>query len=163
MPAFDLSWFAATLFGPKFPALTQEQFDFVLPMAESELASVLCWCPKLYPGALQMKIALLLEGMQIGEAVASPAPTTVAPGGNYEAYVQEDEVFDVRRKYKIVEKPQQVTNSTVAGQLEEIISRCKPPLGIGATLAAGARGIVGSTCCSENSLGDKAEWNHGGQ
>jgi hypothetical protein len=161
MNPYDIVWFQATLFGPKFPTLTAAEYDFVFAIAESELVDVACWCPKLYPTALQLKIAFLLEGLGIG-AVAGAAPVATPPGGTHEAYVVEDEVYDVRRKYKIVEKQEQLVMASSSGQLQGIIDRCKKPLSVGAFIAGGIYGAFGG-CCTENSIGDKAEWNHGGQ
>lgn len=161
--AFDQAWFLASPFGAKFTELTAAQYDYALALAESELASVLCWCPKLYPHALAIKIALILDAASMGTVQDLP-PTVAAPGGNYEAYVQEDEVFDVRRKYKIVERSQQIATASPADQLKAIIDRCKPPLRVGAFLG-GRLGSMFGGCCQErgDAFGDKAEWNHGGQ
>jgi hypothetical protein len=161
---YNLAWFLASIFGASFPTLTQAQYDYAFVLAESELASVKCWCAKLYPTALQIKISLILSTSGMGGAVVAP-PVLAPVGGSYEAYVSEDEVFDVRRKYKVVEKSKTevkaAATSGPAGQLEAIVARCKPPLGIGATIAAGINSVTGG-CCNHDFYGaDKAFWFHG--
>lgn len=160
---YDLAWFIATVFGERFAAnLTPAQYDFAKTLAEDELANILCWCPKLYPQALSIKIALILESAGMGLAPPAP-PVAGASAPTQEAYVIEDEVFDVRRKYKLVEAASQKVASSPASMLQTIIDRCKPPLRVGAFLAGGIRGMGLGNCCSSDPIGDKAEWNHGGQ
>lgn len=164
MDTFDRAWFIATLFGVPYAAtLTDAEYEFAYTLAESELASVLCWCPKLYPTALSIKIAILLSGSGLGTGVAAP-PVVGGTSPSVVAYVQEDEVFDVRRRYKFVDQTPQLAESSPAAQLAKIIDACKPPLAVGAFLAGGiSRALGGARCCSPDPIGDKAEWNHGGQ
>jgi hypothetical protein len=148
------------MFGKPYTSLTAEQYDYAFTLAEHELQSVLCWCPKLYAQALAIKVALLLEGTGIGTE-DDVAPTLETVGGEHSALVQEDEVFDTRRKYKIVDRNKQAASSSPAGQLQRIIDMCKPPLAVGALLASSVRGVLGTSCCGD--IADKAEMNHGGQ
>lgn len=158
---YDIAWFKASLFGAPYADISEAQYDFALTMAEAELADILCWCPKLYPGALSIKISLLLSGAGVG---VTDDPSLVVPGGEYEAYVTEDEVFDVRRKYKVVERNAQVTGSSPASQLQRMLDTCKPPLGVGAFIATRVVSAMGGSAgCCGSGIADKAEWNHGGQ
>lgn len=157
MAVFDRDWFVATMFGKSFTALTVEEYDFAFTMAEHELRNVLCWCPKLYPQALSIKVALLLQGSGL---TGDTAPSLEVVGGEYVAIVQQDEVFDTRRQYKIVKRDAQAASSSPAGMLASIIASCKPPLSIGAFTARSARNIIGDKCCTE--VG-KALFGHGDQ
>ena len=155
---YDMAWFLATVFGAKFPSLQEAHYDFAKALAEDELKSILCWCPSMYPHALSIKISIILE-------VATPTSDDGLVAGassEHVAYVIEDEVFDIRRKYKVVAQDPQIAKSTPAAMLESLLARCKPPLRVGAFLAAGINSAT-SGCCSGDALGDKAEWNHGGQ
>lgn len=157
MVEYTIAWFIASLFGTKYAAnLTVAQYEFAFTLAESELESVKCWCPKLYPHALSIKISLILDASGLGLAVSAP-PVVSPSGGTQDAYVIEDEVFDVRRKYKLVDKATQAVTSSPVAQLDRIILNCKPPMSVGATLA---RGIGGALGCCGNGIGDKAEFRY---
>lgn len=158
-PLFDRAWFIATLFGTKYAdTLTDEQYAFAFILAENELQNVKCWCPKVYRVALSIKISLLLDGARLGLTDAPIVPDVELAGGTQEAYVIEDEVYDVRRKYKLVKKAAQVVSSGPAAQLERIIITCQRPLAIGAFLAGGINSATGGCCGSGDSIGDKAEF-----
>ena len=145
------------MFGKVFTALTPEEYDFALTLAEHELRNVLCWCPKLYPHALAIKVSLLLHGSGL-TGDAPPSLETV--GGEHVAIVQQDEVFDTRRQYKIVARDKQSATSSPAGMLAKIIESCKPPLAIGAFTARTTRSVVGDDCCGD--VG-RALFGHGDQ
>ena len=152
MTAFDLAWFVATPFGQPFAGLDQGVYDMALPMAESELAEVLCWCPDLYPQALQIKLSLILAAM-----APSPAGAVLPPAGDAGkvAYVTEDSVGDVTRKYTLADLAAQQKASTPAGLLAGMIERCRAPLRSGAVLA---RSVMRGRC---GCAADKAEPEHG--
>lgn len=155
MALFDREWFTATMFGKAYTALTAEEYDFAFTMAEHELRNVACWCPKLYPQALAIKVSLILQGS--GLVGDTPVSLEVV-GGEHVAIVQQDEVFDTRRQYKIVARDKQAASSSPAGLLASIIASCKPVLSIGAFAARGTRNVVGDECCTE--VG-KALYGHG--
>lgn len=167
MDPFDLAWFQAMPYGAPFTLLTAAQYEHAYTLSAFELKNVACWCAEIYPQALSMKIAIVLDQAGFGRVPPETAnPVVDSAGGNYEAYVVEDEVYDVRRKYQIKEKAKQLAASSPTGLLESLIAGCKPPLGVGATLG-GRLGGAFSKCCggrdSRFDIADKAEWNHGGQ
>lgn len=151
---YDKAWFIDSLFGKRFTALTDKEFDYALSAAEPALKNVNCWCPDQYDTALSIKIALVLEAAGLGTAAEGDDPSAGIAAPTHTAYVIEDEVFDTKRKFKLLERPREQANAGPAAILEDIINRCKPPLCVGAVLAGGFRGITGN-CCSQPA--DKTE------
>jgi hypothetical protein len=154
-PEFGLAWFLATPFGKPFDGLDANVYDLALALSEDALAEVRCWCPKLYPQALQIKLSLVLAGM---------APTedgnVLPPAGDAGkvAFVTDDGVGDVARKYTLADKAAQEVASSPAGLLDGIIARCKAPLRTGAFLA---RSVTRGCGCGPFGIGDKAEFSRG--
>lgn len=150
---YDKAWFLLSLFGARFGvALTDDQYEFAAGIAADELKNVLCWCPTQYPQALSIRIALILEAANFGGDEPAPLAGAVP---SHDAFVVEDEVFDVRRKYKLVPASAQRASSSPAEILQGIIDRCRRPLAIGAFLARGAQ-LMNCGC-----VGDKAEFTRG--
>lgn len=134
MPTYDLAWFLQTPFGQRWTVLDQAVYDMALAVAESELASVKCFCPQLYETALQIRIWLLLPNL-----IPATGPTPSAPAGStaptHVAYVIADRVDGAaERRYELVEAPELQVASTPSGILDRIVARCKAPVGIGARL-----------------------------
>ena len=149
---YDLAWFEAHPLGQRFAGLSQDVYDFALNLAESELKCVKKNCPTLYANALAIKLSLVIE------STVQPDGTVSAGGSNTGgkvAYVIEDQVYDTKRKYELVDASASVQTSSPASMLESILKKCRAPL-IGATLVRSFNSPVSGCGCFDAGYGDKS-------
>ncbi len=133
METLNLAWFLATIYGRPFTPLDADLYESVFLQAELELSQVKCFCPKIYPHAMSIKIALILTAARPSENGDVMVGASVS---DTKAYVVEDTVYDTTRKYKILEGKEDPNSPQ--NMLRMIVSKCKPALTIGALTVRGA-------------------------
>lgn len=132
MEQYDLQWFIASAFGAQFApieATIDPMYQALLLLATEELENVRCYCPAIYETALSIKLAIMVEefGSMGGDSNA-PTPNNT----DKVAVVIEDQVYDTKRKYALVDRVEEVAKSSPAGVLASILERCRPKLKVGA-------------------------------
>lgn len=158
---YDAVWFEAQPFGLPFAPVAdiEQEYCIALQLAECELTEVLCYCPDLYPVALQIKIALILQQMAPDGTGELDAGANI--DNEYVGYVQTDKVFDTTRTYKHFKRHEQLTGSSPASLLSKLIAKCKRPvLGVAITVASRAKTVCAPCGAIDFSRigGDKADW-----
>lgn len=140
MEEYDFDWFLSTPFGAPFDHVSSSMYDMALPVAQLELSRVLCYCPSIYPTALAIKLAILLS--QWADVDTGPMAVAQNAAGK-RLVVIEDQVYDTKRKYAVLDADEQVTASSPANVLADIVARCQAPVKIGAQLIASNVGRCG--------------------
>ena len=156
----DLSWFLSTPFGAQFVGVAQVDEDFyetAFTLAENQLKQVKCFCPKIYPTALSIKISLIMQQMisvsQNGASASGENSTGKV------ALVIEDRDRDISRKYELVDEAEQISKSSPASMLQDIIDSCKNPLRAGSILVKSLPERLNCSCSPHSinaRFGDKA-------
>ena len=157
LPTLDLSWFLSTAYGKVWANSNLDPIvyenAYLLASTDVRMIDVKNNCPDIYSNALSLYIAIILtQGGTESAAVINPTQTDKV------AYVVSDKVYDVERKYSLVDAPSEISGALPANTLSRIFEQCKSIV-VGMRLVKSALGCNSCGGGSSNGLniGDTAD------